>query len=74
MRQEMKGDNMQERILDKRDVSEVTGVSTVTLWRMEKAGQFPRRRQITPGRVGWLQSEVLQWIESRRPIEQYQAS
>jgi len=40
-------------------------LSDVTIWRMEKAGQFPKRRQISPGRVGWLASEVEAWIESR---------
>lgn len=39
-------------------------LSDVTIWRLEKAGKFPKRRQISPGRVGWLASEVDAWIES----------
>jgi prophage regulatory protein len=41
-------------------------LSDVTLWRMEKAGTFPKRRQLSPGRVAWLASEVDAWIESRK--------
>lgn len=40
-------------------------LSDVTIWRLEKAGQFPKRRQISPGRVAWLASEVDAWVESR---------
>lgn len=40
-------------------------LSNVTIWRLEKNGQFPKRRQVSPGRVAWLASEVDAWIESR---------
>ncbi len=49
-------------------VWEETGLSRTTIWRLEQAGKFPRRRQLTPGRVGWLESEVLEWMESRPPV------
>ncbi|MGY9058001.1 MAG: helix-turn-helix transcriptional regulator [Alphaproteobacteria bacterium] len=40
-------------------------ISRTTLWRMERQGDFPRRRQITPNRVCWLASEVEAWAEAR---------
>ena len=43
-------------------------LSEVTIWRMEKTGQFPARRQISPGRVAWLASEVDAWIASRSQV------
>ncbi len=43
-------------------------VSNVTIWRMEKTGSFPKRRQLSPGRVGWLASEVDAWLESRQTV------
>ena len=46
-------------------VKEMTGLSNVTRWRMEKRGEFPRRRQISPNRVAYLESEVLEWMDSR---------
>lgn len=48
--------------LNAREVSQLVGVSKTTLWRMERAGQFPSRRQVSPGRVAWLTSEVERWV------------
>lgn len=56
---------MTNRFLSKPDVLNITGLSHVTQWRMEKRGEFPQRRQISPGRVGWLESEVLEWMNTR---------
>jgi prophage regulatory protein len=39
--------------------------SKTQIWRLEKTGAFPRRVQLTPGRVGWLEGEIDQWIESK---------
>ncbi len=36
-----------------------------TLWRLVKAGKFPAPRQVGPHRVGWLASEVADWIQNR---------
>lgn len=43
----------------------MTGLSNVTRWRMEKRGDFPKRRQISPNRVAYLESEVIAWMDSR---------
>ena len=56
---------MMDRILLKQERRHLTGVSDVTWWRMEKRNEVPMRRQISPGRVGWLESEILAWMESR---------
>jgi len=56
---------MTDRILLKQERRHTTGVSDVTWWRMEKRGEAPKRRQISPGRVGWLESEILAWMKSR---------
>jgi prophage regulatory protein len=37
----------------------------VHLQRLEDAGNFPQRVQISAGRIGWLQREVDAWIEAR---------
>ena len=47
------------------DVCRLTSLSRATIYREESAGRFPRRRQITRRAVGWLESELRQWIESR---------
>ena len=56
---------MTNRFLSKATVDEMTGLSNVTRWRMEKRGEFPKRHQISPNRVAYLESEVIDWMESR---------
>ena len=49
------------------EVRRQTGnLSRSTYWRMERAGAFPSRRQISARRVGWLASEIRAWIEARQ--------
>jgi prophage regulatory protein len=49
-------------------VEAITGLSAVTLWRMERDGQFPRRRRLFGSTVGWREDEVRAWVESREPV------
>ena len=53
------------RILKTNEVVKIIGLSKVTIWRMEKSGAFPKRINLTNRRVGWIESEVLEWLESR---------
>jgi prophage regulatory protein len=59
-------EDVQDRFVLKPEARAMSGgLSDVTLWRMEKRGEFPQRRQISPGRVGYLKSELSAWLESR---------
>lgn len=51
-------------------VSNRVGLSPTSIWRLEKRGQFPKRRQLSPGCVGWLESEINAWLESRSCVEE----
>jgi prophage regulatory protein len=51
-----------DRLLDLDQVSDRTTLARSTIWQLENAGQFPRRRQITANKVGWLESEIEAWI------------
>ena len=53
------------RILSKRDLKELVLYSPQHVARLEKAGKFPKRVQLGPNRVGWLESEVLDWLTER---------
>ena len=53
------------RILSKRQLKELVLYSPQHIARLEKAGKFPKRVQLGPNRVGWVESEVLDWIQSR---------
>jgi prophage regulatory protein len=59
---------MNERILKRRERRERVGLSEPTLWRLERAGKFPARRQISAGRVGWLEREIEDWINNSQKI------
>jgi prophage regulatory protein len=56
------------RILSISEVLELTNLSRSTIWRQETSGKFPRRRQLTDRRVGWLSEEIHEWIESREEV------
>ena len=53
------------RILSKKDLRALVLYSPAHIDRLEKAGQFPRRVQLGPCRVGWVESEVLDWLQER---------
>lgn len=46
-------------------VREATGLSRSTLLRRVKEGTFPAPIKIGPRAVGWVQSQVLSWINDR---------
>lgn len=53
------------RILSKRQLKELVLYSPQHVARLEKAGTFPKRIQLGPNRVGWVEGEVLDWLQSR---------
>ena len=53
------------RILSKRQVKELVLYSPQHIARLEKAGSFPKRVQLGPNRVGWVEAEVLDWLNKR---------
>jgi predicted DNA-binding transcriptional regulator AlpA len=57
-----------DRILRANEVVSLTGLSRSTLWRLESAGSFPVRRQLSPGAVGWFISEVEKWLADRQAV------
>jgi prophage regulatory protein len=54
-----------DSIVRPKNVKDVVGVSYTTVWRLERAGQFPKRRRLSAGAVGWVRSELEAWLESR---------
>ena len=56
---------MPDRFIREPECRRITGLSRVTRWRLERRGQFPKRRQISLNAIGWLESEILSWVEDR---------
>lgn len=58
-------DDKHSRFLGIKGVVERTDLSRSTIYRQERDGHFPKRRRLTQGRIGWLESEVDQWLKER---------
>lgn len=54
-----------ERVIRKPELMARIGLSDASIWRMERRGTFPKRIQLGGNSVGWLQSEIDQWLQDR---------
>ncbi len=59
-----------EKIIRFPEIKEKTGLSRSTIFRMERSGIFPKRRLLGAHSVGWILTEVDQWISSRSIVAQ----
>ncbi|MGE7197549.1 helix-turn-helix transcriptional regulator [Brevundimonas sp.] len=55
----------EDRLLPWGRVRDMTGISRTTAWRMQQSGTFPEPVQVSPGRVGWWESELTAWKSAR---------
>ena len=53
------------RLLSKRQLKEMVLYSLQHVARLEIAGQFPKRVKLGNNRVGWIEAEVLEWLQER---------
>jgi prophage regulatory protein len=51
------------RLLSKRQLKELVLYSPQHVARLEAAGRFPKRVQLGQCRVGWIEQEVLDWLQ-----------
>jgi len=56
---------MNRRIMRKPELLALIGLSDATIWRLEKAGRFPRRIQLGGNSVGWFNTDIDAWMDSR---------
>ena len=52
-------------VLRKASVLKKVPWSAATLWRKCKSGDFPKPIQLGPNSVGWLESEIDDWIDDQ---------
>ena len=57
-----------EKIIRVSAVSHLTGLSRSTVNRLVRQNLFPKPRQISAGAVGWIESEVTDWIQTRPKV------
>lgn len=54
-----------DRIIRKAELFRMLGVKDTTVWRWERDGLFPKRIHLSPGSVGWLESEIQAWLSKK---------
>lgn len=59
---------LQNQFIREPECLKVTGLSRTTRWRLEKTGEFPKRRKISESTVGWLSSDLKAWINNRSMV------
>ena len=55
----------ERELLSIQEVMRLTGLSRMTVYRVEKGGRFPKRRQIGKNSVRWLDEDIEAWMTSR---------
>lgn len=53
------------KLLNKRQLKELVLYSPQHIARLEAAGEFPKRVKLGNCRVGWIEEEVLEWLQIR---------
>lgn len=54
-----------ERFVGKAELRQLVSISPQHIDRLEKADRFPKRVRLGPGRVAWLLSEVIAWMDAK---------
>jgi prophage regulatory protein len=57
-----------DRVIRRKQVLDLIGLSYTTQWRLEKAGQFPARVKLGKGSVGWHLEEIQEWLKGRERV------
>lgn len=60
----------QDRIVREDERKLITAIGRTTAWALERRGLFPKRRKLYPESpaVGWLLSELNEWVASRQVV------
>jgi prophage regulatory protein len=54
------------RVISAAERRRLVPFSDMHIWRLERAGKFPKRIKLGERRVGWDFHEVISWIEDRK--------
>jgi prophage regulatory protein len=59
-----------DKILRPLNAADLFNVSRTTFWRYAKRPGFPCKIRLGEKSVGWLESELMAWLESRKEASQ----
>jgi prophage regulatory protein len=52
-----------KEVFREKEVIEIVSKSRTGIWRDERAGRFPKRVKIGIRAVGWLRSDLMEWLQ-----------
>ena len=55
---------MNDRLLRRREVEKITGVSRASIYRLMRSGRFPLPVRVSDTAVRWKESDINSWIDS----------
>ena len=55
----------QIRVIKKPELRQKIPASDVTIWRWEKLNKFPKRIVLGGNSVGWIESEIDEWLAKK---------
>ncbi|HDR1497491.1 TPA: AlpA family phage regulatory protein [Pasteurella multocida] len=55
-----------DKFIRKSEVSKLTGLSSTSIWRLSKAGDFPKSIKIGENAIRYSLNEILDWIETKK--------
>ena len=61
----MEHNSTPDRLIPPSAVLDRTSLSRTTIWRMVRAGTFPKAVEVSPGRVAWSEAALNDWIASK---------
>ena len=53
------------RLLPRREVESMTGLSRTSIYRLMRLGRFPEPLRVGPKAVRWNEEELVSWLASR---------
>tara|TARA_Y100000780_G_scaffold224430_1_gene235807 strand:+ start:701 stop:985 length:285 start_codon:yes stop_codon:yes gene_type:complete len=54
------------RFVRLQELKSITGLSKSSIYKYMDDGDFPLQRKLGPNSVGWLYSDIMDWLESRQ--------
>lgn len=58
-----------DRIIREAECKKITTLCRMQRYNLEKKGAFPARRHLGGNAIGWLLSEVTEWMKNRPAIK-----
>ncbi|MFH5884690.1 helix-turn-helix transcriptional regulator [Halalkalibaculum sp. DA3122] len=63
------GNKPESRIIRPKELANMLSISISTIYKMQGDGQLPAKVKISSHAVGWLRSDIEEWLSSRKQDE-----